>query len=322
MREERMEPGTKREAPQATRRSDAPTKLSAKWKDHLVRATALDGKVRAFSLRATDLVDELRSRHDTGPEVTAALGRTAMGALLLAASSLKEEDQVLTIEVRGGGPIGRIITTANGRGEVRGLVGNPHADADSPVKLNVRGVVGTNGYLSVTKDLGMREPYSGTVELQSGEIGEDLAYYLVQSEQIPSAIAVGVLAVPAGRVEAAGGFLVQLLPGLSEIEIARIEKEISSLPHPTRLILDGLSPEQVLERIFPGGFEVLDRYPVRFACPCSRERFEAAIVTLGSEEIARLVEEEKEYTEVVCHFCNEKYRFSPEEMQGILRQAR
>jgi molecular chaperone Hsp33 len=302
---------------------EAPTKLSTKWKDHLVRATALDGKVRAFSLRATDLVEELRSRHDTGPEVTAALGRTAMGALLLAAASLKEAEQLLTVEVRGGGPVGRIIATANGRGEVRGLVGNPHAEADSPVKLNVRGVVGTDGYLSVTKDLGMREPYCGTVELQSGEIGEDLAYYLVRSEQIPSAIAVGVLAVPAGRVEAAGGFLVQLLPGLSETEVARIEGEIAALPHPTRLILDGLSPEQVLERIFPGGFEVLDRYPARFACPCSRERFEAAIVTLGSEEIARLMEEEEnDYTEVVCHFCNEAYHFSPEEMERILRQAR
>jgi molecular chaperone Hsp33 len=292
--------------------------------DHLVRATALDGKVRAFSIRATDLVEELHRRHDTLPAASAALGRTAMGALLLAAASLKEEDQVLTVEVRGGGPIGRILCTANGRGEVRGLVGNPHVHADSvrPGKLNVAGVVGTQGYLSVTRDLGMREPYRGTVELQSGEIGEDLAYYLARSEQTPSAVGIGVFVVPDGSVEAAGGFLVQLLPGLSGDEVSAVEREISALPHPTSMIRDGLTPRQVLERIFPGGFEVLDEYPVRFACPCSRERFESAIVTLGDAEIRRLIEEEeKDFTEVVCHFCNEAYHFSPAEMHDILRRA-
>ena len=290
--------------------------------DYMVRATALEGKVRAFALRATGLVEELRARHDTSPVVTAALGRTAMGALLLAAASLKEEHQLLTIEVRGGGPVGRIICTANGRGEVRGLVSNPHADAVSALKLNVGGVVGTNGYLSVTKDLGMREQYSGTVELQSGEIGDDLAYYLVQSEQTPSAVGIGVFTTPTRLVDAAGGFLIQLLPGLDEDEIRAIEREVAALPHPTRLIRDGLSPEQVLERIFPGGYELLDRYPISFSCPCSRDRFEAAIVTLGTDEIARIIEEEeKEFTEVVCHFCAEKYHFSPGEMEEILRKA-
>ncbi|HET8657073.1 MAG TPA: Hsp33 family molecular chaperone HslO [Longimicrobiaceae bacterium] len=292
--------------------------------DYIVRATALGGRVRAFSLRATHLVEELRRRHDTYPAVTAGLGRTAMGALMLAAASLKEEDQVLTVEVRGNGPAGRIVCTANGRGEVRGLVGNPHVHAESvrPGKLNVAGVVGGEGYLSVTKDLGMREPYSGMVELQSGEIGDDLAYYLAQSEQTPSAVGTGVFVVPDGSVAAAGGFLVQLLPGLDESEVAAIEHEVAALPHPTQLIREGLSPEQVLERIFPAGCEILDHYPVRFACPCSRERFEAAIVTLGSVEIERIIEEEdKDYTEVVCHFCNETYRFSPQEMQEILRAA-
>jgi molecular chaperone Hsp33 len=290
--------------------------------DHLVRATALDGKVRAFSIRATDLVEELRRRHDTSPVATAALGRTAMGALLLAAASLKEEDQLLTVEIRGGGPIGLILCTANGRGEVRGFVGNPHADAESPRKLNVAGVVGTHGHLSVTRDLGMREPYSGKVEIQSGEIGEDLTYYLARSEQTPSAVGIGVFVVPEGYVEAAGGFLVQLLPGLSDDEIAAVEREIAALPHPTSMIRDGLSPRQVLERIFPGGFELLDEYPVRFLCPCSRERFESAIVTLGGPEIQRLIEEEeKDFTEVVCHFCNEAYRFSPDQMREILRKA-
>ena len=289
--------------------------------DHLVRATALDGRVRAFSIRATELVDELRARHDTHPAATAALGRTAMGALLLGAASLKQDDQVLTVEVRGGGPIGRILCTANGRGEVRGLVENPHAHVDDerPGKLNVAGVVGTRGYLSVTRDLGMRDPYRGTVEIQSGEIGEDLTFYLARSEQTPSAVGIGVFVVPDGSVAAAGGFLVQLLPGLRDDEIGAVEREIAALPHPTRMIRDGLTPYQVLERIFPGGFELLDERPVRFACPCSRERFESALVTLGGQEIQRLIEEEeKDYTEIVCHFCNEAYHFTPDQMREIL----
>ena len=292
--------------------------------DCLVRATALDGKVRAFALRATGLVEEMRARHDTSPAVTAALGRTGMGALLLAAASLKEDDQLLTVEVRGGGPVGRILCTANGRGEVRGMVSNPRAHAESihPGKLNVAGVVGTAGYLSVTKDLGMKEPYSGTVELLSGEIGDDLAYYLQQSEQTASAVGLGVFTTRETLVDAAGGFLVQLLPGLAEEEIVTIEREIAALPHPTRLIRDGLAPEEVLERIFPSGLRILDSYPVAFACPCSPERFEAAIVSLGSEEIRRIIEEEeKEFTEVVCHFCNEAYQFDPTDMQRILEAA-
>ncbi len=293
-------------------------------RDYLVRATALDERVRAFALDATGVVRTLQERHDTYPAVSAALGRTAMGALLLSAASLKEEDQSLSVEVRGGGAAGRIIVTANGRGEVRGLVGNPHAHAESvrPGKLNVAGVVGTDGYLSVTKNLGMRDTYQGTVELQSGEIGEDLAYYLARSEQTASAVGIGVFVVPDGSVDAAGGYLVQLLPGLDDDEISAIERRISALPHPTALIREGTTPEEVLERIFPEGFTVLDRYPVRFHCPCSRERFERAIVSLGEAEVARIIEEEKEdFTEVVCHFCNEAYRFTPDEMREILQAA-
>jgi molecular chaperone Hsp33 len=292
--------------------------------DYLVRATALEGRVRAFALRATRLVEEMRARHDTYPAVTAALGRTAMGSLLLAAAALKERHQVLSIEVRGGGPAGRILCTATGAGQVRGMVSNPHAHAQSrkPGKLNVAGVVGRTGYLSVTKDLGMRDPYRGTVELQSGEIGDDLAYYLSRSEQTPSAVGVGVFVTRDAIVEAAGGFLVQLLPGLTDDEVLAVDREVAALPHPTRLIRDGLSPEEVLGRIFPAGHEILDRYPIGFTCPCSRQRFEAAIVTLGSREIERIIEEEENgFTEVVCHFCNEAYHFSPEEMHQILRAA-
>jgi molecular chaperone Hsp33 len=292
--------------------------------DYMVRATALDGRVRAFAMQATGVVAELQRRHGTYPAVSAALGRTAMGALLLAAASLKEDEQALSVEVKGDGPAGRLLVTANGRGEVRGLVSRPRVHAESRNgKLNVSGVVGTNGYLSVTRDLGMRDTYQGTVELVSGEIGDDLAYYLGKSEQTPSAVGVGVFVVPEGTVDAAGGYLVQLLPGVEEDEVAALEERVAALPHPTRLIQEGTTPEGVLERIFPEGFELLDRYPVAFRCPCSRERFERAIVSLGEAEVRRIIEEEEEsYTEVVCHFCNEAYHFSPEDMTAILAAAK
>lgn len=291
--------------------------------DYLVRATALNERVRAFALNATGVVAELRARHDTSPVVTAALGRTAMGALLIAAATLKEEEQLLTVDVKGDGPVGRIIVTANGRGEVRGLVSNPHAHAESVTeKLNVAGVVGTSGFLSVTKHLGMKDSYQGTVELISGEIGEDLTYYLAQSEQTPSAVGVGVFTQQDASV-VAGGYMVQLLPGLSDAEIAAIEQRIAALPHPTQLLRDGASPEQILERIFPEGYTLGDRQPIRFHCPCSRERFEAGIVSLGEEEVRRIIEEEEApFTEVVCHFCNESYQFSHGEMEAILEAAR
>jgi molecular chaperone Hsp33 len=292
--------------------------------DYLIRATSADDRVRAFALDATGVVAELQRRQGTYPAVTAALGRTAMGALLLAAASLKEEEQLLSIEIRGGGPVGRIIVTANGRGEVRGMVTHPHVHAESTPagKLNVAGVVGNDGYLSVTRNLGMREPYRGTVELQSGEVGEDLAYYLARSEQTPSAVGIGVFVLPDCSVDSAGGYLIQLLPGLAEEEIAAVENRIAGLPHPTDLLRAGMSPEEILERILPGGFTLLDRRPVRFHCPCSRERFERAIISLGGDEVDRIIREEEEpVTEVVCHFCNETYHFSPDEMQEILRAA-
>lgn len=290
---------------------------------YLVRAVALDGRVRAFGLNATEVAAELQRRHELNPVPAAAVGRSAMGALLLAAASLKEPDHLLTVDIRGGGPIGRIICTADGAGGVRGLASVPWAHAPSREgKLNVGAVVGTDGYLSVTKDLGLRDSYKGTVELQSGEIGDDLAYYLARSEQTPSAVGLGVFVLPDGSVEAAGGFLVQLLPGVDPDEIAAIEQQVAALPHPTALIREGVTPEGILARIFPDGYETLDHYPVAFRCPCSRERFEAALITLGPAELTSIItEEEREFTELVCHFCNEKYHFTRDDMQEILRAA-
>lgn len=292
--------------------------------NYIARGTALDGRVRAFALQATGVVAEIQRRHGMAPVASAAAGRTAMGALLLAASSLKKDDQLLTVEIRGGGPIGRILATATGAGGVRALVSNPlvHAESVNAGKLNVSGVVGSAGYLSVTKDLGMREPYRGTVELQSGEIGDDFAYYLGRSEQAPSAVGLGVFVVPDGTVTAAGGFLIQLLPGLEEGEVSDVEREIAALPHPTTLIRDGVGPEAVLERIFGARVDILGRQPVSFECPCSRVRFEAGLVTLGAEELRRIIDEEQnDLTEIVCHFCNEAYHFTAADLERVLRAA-
>lgn len=292
--------------------------------DSLVRAVARDGLVRAFAVRATATVGELARIHGTTPPATAALGRTAVGALLLAAASLKEPHHSLTVEVHGEGPLRRILVVATGAGEVRGLVAQPQADAPSVNgKLNVAGVVGRRGTLSVTKDLGLREPYRGTVELQTGEIGDDFAYYLWRSEQTPSAVGLGVFVEPDGRVGAAGGYLVQLLPGLDAAAVASLEEAIRALPHPTTMLREGDSPERILERIFPEGYELLDRYPVRHRCTCSRARFEAAIVSLGPQEIEaiRAAGPAGEPVEVVCRFCHRRYEFSPDEMAAILQAS-
>ncbi|MGH7459957.1 MAG: Hsp33 family molecular chaperone HslO [Longimicrobiales bacterium] len=288
--------------------------------DYLVRATAADGLVRAFAVDSTVLVNELQRRHATYPAVTAALGRLATGTLLFGAM-LKEEDQLVTVRVKGDGPAGLLLASANGRGEVRGLVANPRPEIDQSRngKLNVSGAVGTSGKLIVTRDLGLRQPYVSTVELVSGEIGEDLAEYLARSEQVPSAVGIGVFVIPDGSVEAAGGYIVQLMPGVADAEAARIESVVRELPHPTAMLRGGDSPEDILTRIFGAGFEVLDRMPVRFHCPCSKERVERALKLLGESAITDLIQENEAEgsTEVVCEFCNATYYLSRAELESL-----
>jgi molecular chaperone Hsp33 len=290
--------------------------------DHyLTRATALAGAARAFALNSTAVVAELQRRHDTFPAATAALGRLATGALLLGAS-LKDEDHLVTIRIQGGGPGGTLLASANGAGDVRGLIANPHPDVDQVRngKLNVSGVVGSNGQLTVTRDLGMRHPYVGTVELVSGEVGEDLAHYLARSEQVPSAVGIGVFVEANGAVRAAGGYMVQLLPGVQDDVARRIESAIRDLPHPTTMLREGLTPEGILDRIFgPGEYDVLARTPVRFACPCSYDRAERAILLLGEGPIMEMIEHSRAtgYTELSCEFCREQYRFSTADLEAL-----
>ncbi len=286
--------------------------------DYLIRATAYEGKVRAFAVRTTGIVEELRRRHQTTPTATAALGRTATAALMMGIM-LKGEEK-LTVQVKGGGPIGQIVADSNAHGEVRGYVDNPGVDLplNSIGKLDVAGAVGTDGFLYVIKDLGLKEPYRGSIPIVSGELGEDFTYYFAKSEQTPSAVALGVLVDVDYTVKTAGGFIIQLLPGLTDEEIAQIEKELAALPPITSLLDRGDRLEDILATLLPGA-EVLERRDdIRFQCKCSRERVEQTLISLGRHELQQILEEDGK-AEIVCHFCNEAYRFNREDLEAILK---
>lgn len=288
--------------------------------DRLIRGIALGGKIRAFAIRSTQLVEELRRRHDTWPTATAALGRTLSTAAMMGAM-LKGEEK-LTLQVKGNGPLGQIVADANAKGEVRGYVDNPHVHLPSNAmgKLDVAGAVGTEGFVYVIKDLGLKEPYRGSVPIISGELGEDFTYYFATSEQTPSAVGVGVLVNTDNSVIVAGGFIIQLLPGLNDAEIDAIEKALSTLPPVTTLLEQGLELEDMLRKILPD-VQIMDQMDIVFNCACSRERVEQTLVSLGEYELTQLIEEDGQ-AEVVCHFCNEKYQFNRQDLEHILTEAK
>lgn len=291
-----------------------------KKQDRLVRGTALGGRVRAFAVRTTGLVEELRRRHDTYPTATAALGRTLTAAAMMGAM-LKGKER-LNIQVKGNGPIGAVIVDANARGEVRGYVHHPHVHLPSNAKgkLDVAGAVGTEGFLNVIKDLGLKEPYSGSVPLVSGELGEDFTYYFAVSEQTPSAVGLGVLVDTDNSVICAGGFIIQLLPGVKDEEIAEIERAIGAVPPVTTILEQGAEPEEMLRMLLPDA-ELMEEMNVSFACQCSKEQVERTMISLGESELERLIQEDGQ-AEVVCHYCNEAYTFGKEDLTALLEQVR
>lgn len=283
--------------------------------DYLVRGTALEGRVRAFAVRTTGIVNELHRRHGTSPVVTAALGRTATAGVMMSAM-LKGEEK-LTVQVKGNGPVGQIVVDATAGGEVRGYVDHPLVELPlNPAgKLDVAAAVGREGMIYVIKDLGLKEPYRGSTPIVSGELGEDFTYYFAKSEQTPSAVALGVLVDVDWSAKAAGGFIIQLLPGLGDDEVTEIENRLSHLPPVTTLFAQGTKPEDILSRVL-GEVQWLARMDVRFQCFCSRERVEQTLVSLGREEIRKLIEEDQG-AEVICHFCNEKYGFDQGQLEEL-----
>ena len=292
----------------------------------LVRATAGDGRYRLLALDGAEVVAEIRRRQGTDPVATAAVGRVALGALLLGAL-LKENEHLVTLRVKGSGPLGSVLATATPAGEVRALVGDPRPEIDQVApsgKLNVGAAVGLPGALTVTRDLAMGEPYVSTVALRSGEIGDDLATYFLMSEQVPSAVGIGVYVDAEGEVEAAGGYLAQLMPGADDADAARLEQIIAALPSPTEMLRAGDRPEDILRRIANGdGLRVRDTRAVRFHCPCGPDRAERALVLLGGEEL-RAVREMPGApgAELTCAFCGEVYRISAEQLDRLIEGAR
>ncbi|MCP8618192.1 Hsp33 family molecular chaperone HslO [Salirhabdus salicampi] len=285
--------------------------------DYLIKATAFNHTVRAYAITSTETVNEACKRQDTWATASAALGRTITVAAMMGAM-VKGEDKI-TVKVEGNGPIGAIIADSNAKGEVRGYVKNPHVDFDlnEKGKLDVRRAVGTEGTISVVKDLGMRDHFTGQVPIVSGEISEDFTYYFVNSEQVPSAVGAGVLVNPDLSILAAGGFIIQMMPGATEETISRLEKHIANIPPISTLIREGHSPEVILEKLLAGGdMNILEKMPIEFKCRCSRERISNAITGLGNEEIQSMIDEDKG-AEATCHFCNEIYQFSAEELEQL-----
>ncbi|WP_068675798.1 Hsp33 family molecular chaperone HslO [Oceanobacillus sp. Castelsardo] len=286
-------------------------------KDYLIKATAFNGMIRAYAASTTEMVEEARRRQDTWATASAALGRTLTITAMMGAM-LKGEDSI-TVKVDGDGPIGGIVTDGNAKGEVRGYVINPHVDFDlnEKGKLDVRRAVGTEGRVSVIKDLGLRDYFTGEVPIISGEISEDFTYYFASSEQVPSAVGAGVLVNPDHTILAAGGFIVQVMPGADEEIISKLEERVKSIPAISTLIREGSTPEQILERLFgEGEVKFHEKMPVEFRCKCSKERIANAIVGLGNEEIQSMIEEDQG-AEASCHFCNEKYHFTVEELEEL-----
>lgn len=295
--------------------------------DHVIQGLGLGGRVRAIAADTSRTVERLRQIHEPRPTATAAMGRVATGALLLASGLEKAtaREPLVTLEADGGGPAGRIIATASPRGWLRAWVANPDADAPRTEegKLDVGAVVGVKGQLIVTRDPGYGEPYRGVVPLFTGEIGEDLAVYLNESEQTPSGVLLGVLVGADASVLNSGGIVVQVLPGVSSDEAAGLTRRLLDLGAVTDRLSEREGPEAWIERIFPGGFEQHQRTEVEFRCGCSLDRVERALKLLGQKEIQSIINDAgDEVTELKCEFCKTVYPVSRRELQRLLDEVR
>ncbi|MFC4558574.1 Hsp33 family molecular chaperone HslO [Virgibacillus kekensis] len=290
-------------------------------KDYLIKATTYNGMIRAYAATSTSTVEEARRRQDTWATASAAMGRTITVTAMMGA--MMKGDDSLTVKIEGHGPIGVIVADGNAKGEVRGYVTNPHVDFDlnKRGKLDVARAVGTEGNMSVVKDLGLKDYFTGQVPIVSGEISEDFTYYFANSEQIPSAVGAGVLVNPDHTILAAGGFIVQVMPGADEEVVTKLEEKIQAFPAISTLIREGNTPQQILERLFgKEDLKIHETLPITFKCKCSRERVERAITGLGNEEIEKMINEDHG-AEATCHFCNEVYQFSEKELEELKESA-
>ena len=289
--------------------------------NEIVRAITGNGLVKAAAITGRDIVERARNIHKLLPMGTAALGRTLLGASLMG-DMLKEEQGSLTLQIRGGGPLGTILAVSDCGGNVRGYVQNPQVELmeQRPGKLDVGRAVGMDGTLTVIKDIGLKEPYVGSIGLFSGEIADDLAMYFVESEQIPTACALGVLVGLDQSVTAAGGYLIQLLPGAGEDTIERIEAGVRAMGSVSHALAGGLDGEGLLRAVLPGfQLEILEKHPVEYRCCCSRDRVSRALISIGRKDLTELIQEQGQ-AELTCQFCDQVYRFSRQELEQLLAE--
>ena len=290
--------------------------------DYIIRAVAANSQIRAFAAVTTEVVETARNAHNTSPVATAALGRLLTGGAMMGVM-MKGEKDILTLQIHAGGPLNGITVTADSQGNVKGYVGNPDVciPANSKGKLDVAGAVGV-GFMNVIKDMGLKEPYVGQVALQTSEIAEDLTYYFATSEQVPSAVGLGVLMNKNNTVRQAGGFIVQLMPFAEESVISRLEQNVAKISSVTSLLEEGHTPESLLNTVLDGfDVEINDRVPTKFYCNCSKERVEKALISIGRKELNEMIQEGKPI-EMNCHFCNTDYTFTVEELKEILRKCK
>ena len=291
--------------------------------DILIRGNSMDGAIRVFVAITTELVNEAQKIHKTYPTATAALGRTLTISSIIGAG-MKNETDSTTIQFKGDGPLGSIVAVCDSNSEVRGYVVNPSCDIERKEngKLNVGAAVG-KGFLNVIRDLGMKEPYAGQVPIVTGEIAEDMTYYFAASEQIPTAIALGVLVNPDMSVKCAGGFMIQLMPEATEDIAIRLEEKMKELPPVTEMIENGMSAEDILFYICDGFDMIMENKAItpKYKCKCSKERMEKALISIGKTELESLIEEQGE-AELTCQFCDNRYVFDKNELEKLLKEAK
>ncbi|WP_418963156.1 Hsp33 family molecular chaperone HslO [Butyribacter intestini] len=291
----------------------------SEYKDYIVRATAADHQLRAFAVTSKDIVEKAREIHNTSPVATAAIGRLLTAASMMG-SMMKGEKDVLTLQIECGGPIGGITVTADSNADVKGYVNNPNVilPPNAQGKLDVSGALGP-GFLNVIKDIGLREPYNGQTHLVSGEIAEDLTYYFVTSEQVPSSVGLGVLMDKDNHVRQAGGFIIQVMPDTDDEVIDKLEARLGEVHSVTEMLDKGMTPEDILNYVLEGmDVEILETVPTQYKCDCSFERVSKVIASLGKKELQEMIDDGKP-VEVNCQFCGSHYKFDTEQLKEFIK---
>ena len=291
--------------------------------DYIVNAITSNGAIRVVAADTTELCNRAQEIHKMSPTAAAALGRTLTAAAIMG-SMLKSADDSLTIQLNGGGPIGKVVAVGDGNANVKGYVGNPLVDLplNEKGKLDVGGAIGRDGMLGIIRDLGLKEPYVGQVPLVNGEVAEDLTQYYATSEQLPTAVALGVLVDVDYTIKAAGGFILQVLPGAYDEDIDNVERTIQSISSVTEMLSNGKKPEDIVEQLLSDyEIEYFDNVPTKYECDCSRDRTDRALISLGKDELTKIIEEDGK-AEITCHFCDNVYKYSKAELETLLENAK